>query len=261
MRRARSSAPARSGGVLLAIRAGGSRGRLGVPAAGPAHDHAAAAAWRRRSRPTCSGCSSCRCSAGARGRAASFGTGALAAFVATPCAGPFLGAALGTALLLPLAGSVLVFAALGLGLAIPFLVDRLHSRSAKRAAQAGPVDGAAAALPRHPDGGDRRRVPVAALSAGRVSARCWSACSPPRCCRGAASWPGGRQRKGQSAKRWSAIAARSVVVLAAVIVGAAARRRRESRRSPARSRGAKRWSPSTCSRAVRCSSISPPTGA
>src|SRR5262249_39804505 len=48
--------------------------------------------------------------------AGSFGTGALAAFVATPCAGPFLGAALGTALLLPLAGSVLVFAALGFGL-------------------------------------------------------------------------------------------------------------------------------------------------
>jgi thiol:disulfide interchange protein len=42
--------------------------------------------------------------------------------VATPCAGPFLGAALGTALLLPLAGSILVFAALGLGLALPFVV-------------------------------------------------------------------------------------------------------------------------------------------
>jgi DsbC/DsbD-like thiol-disulfide interchange protein/cytochrome c biogenesis protein CcdA len=52
----------------------------------------------------------------------SFGTGALAAFVATPCAGPFLGAALGTALLLPIYGSVAVFAALGLGLAIPFLL-------------------------------------------------------------------------------------------------------------------------------------------
>jgi DsbC/DsbD-like thiol-disulfide interchange protein/cytochrome c biogenesis protein CcdA len=51
----------------------------------------------------------------------SFGTGALAAFVATPCAGPFLGTALGTALLLPLSGSVLVFAALGLGLALPFV--------------------------------------------------------------------------------------------------------------------------------------------
>jgi thiol:disulfide interchange protein len=54
--------------------------------------------------------------------AGSFGTGALAAFVATPCAGPFLGAALGTALLLPPAGSVGVFAALGFGLALPFLV-------------------------------------------------------------------------------------------------------------------------------------------
>jgi DsbC/DsbD-like thiol-disulfide interchange protein/cytochrome c biogenesis protein CcdA len=54
--------------------------------------------------------------------AGSFATGALAAFVATPCAGPFLGAALGTALLLPPAGSVAVFAALGLGLALPFLL-------------------------------------------------------------------------------------------------------------------------------------------
>jgi DsbC/DsbD-like thiol-disulfide interchange protein/cytochrome c biogenesis protein CcdA len=52
----------------------------------------------------------------------SFGTGALAAFVATPCAGPFLGAALGTALLLPFYGSIAVFAALGLGLALPFLL-------------------------------------------------------------------------------------------------------------------------------------------
>nr|WP_314446836.1 protein-disulfide reductase DsbD domain-containing protein [uncultured Sphingomonas sp.] len=51
-----------------------------------------------------------------------FATGALAAFVATPCAGPFMGAALGTALLLPAAGALLVFAGLGLGLALPFLL-------------------------------------------------------------------------------------------------------------------------------------------
>jgi DsbC/DsbD-like thiol-disulfide interchange protein/cytochrome c biogenesis protein CcdA len=57
--------------------------------------------------------------------AGSFGTGALAAFVATPCAGPFLGAALGTALLLPPIGSVAVFAALGLGLGLPFLAIAL----------------------------------------------------------------------------------------------------------------------------------------
>ncbi|WP_223276452.1 protein-disulfide reductase DsbD family protein [Sphingomonas daechungensis] len=52
----------------------------------------------------------------------SFGAGALAAFVATPCAGPFLGVALGAALLLPPAGSIAVFAALGLGLALPFVL-------------------------------------------------------------------------------------------------------------------------------------------
>jgi len=51
-----------------------------------------------------------------------FATGALAAFVATPCAGPFMGAALGTALLLPTAGALLVFAGLGLGVGLPFLL-------------------------------------------------------------------------------------------------------------------------------------------
>jgi thiol:disulfide interchange protein len=60
--------------------------------------------------------------AGETNPAGSFGTGALAAFVATPCSGPFMGAALGTALLLPIWASVLVFAALGVGLALPFLV-------------------------------------------------------------------------------------------------------------------------------------------
>jgi DsbC/DsbD-like thiol-disulfide interchange protein/cytochrome c biogenesis protein CcdA len=52
----------------------------------------------------------------------SFGAGALASFVATPCAGPFLGIALGTALLLPPVWSIAVFAALGLGLGLPFVV-------------------------------------------------------------------------------------------------------------------------------------------
>ncbi len=50
-----------------------------------------------------------------------FATGALAAFVATPCAGPFMGAALGAALVLPWPAALAVFAGLGLGLALPFL--------------------------------------------------------------------------------------------------------------------------------------------
>jgi thiol:disulfide interchange protein len=51
-----------------------------------------------------------------------FVTGALAAFVATPCAGPFMGVALGAALLLPWPAALAVFAGLGLGLALPFLL-------------------------------------------------------------------------------------------------------------------------------------------
>ncbi|HEY0269853.1 MAG TPA: thioredoxin family protein [Sphingomonas sp.] len=60
--------------------------------------------------------------AGKGGMAGAFWTGALAAFVATPCTGPFMAAALGVALLLPVAAALLVFAGLGLGLASPFLL-------------------------------------------------------------------------------------------------------------------------------------------
>ncbi|GAO40911.1 putative thiol-disulfide interchange protein [Sphingomonas changbaiensis NBRC 104936] len=55
------------------------------------------------------------------GPAGAFWTGALAAFVATPCTGPFMAAALGAALVLPAAGALAVFGGLGLGLALPFL--------------------------------------------------------------------------------------------------------------------------------------------
>ena len=58
----------------------------------------------------------------AGGPAGAFWTGALAAFIATPCTGPFMGVALGAALLLPAAGAMAVFAGLGLGLALPFLL-------------------------------------------------------------------------------------------------------------------------------------------
>jgi thiol:disulfide interchange protein len=56
------------------------------------------------------------------GTAGAFWTGALAAFVATPCTGPFMGAALGAALVLPEAAALAIFAGLGLGLALPFLL-------------------------------------------------------------------------------------------------------------------------------------------
>jgi DsbC/DsbD-like thiol-disulfide interchange protein/cytochrome c biogenesis protein CcdA len=56
------------------------------------------------------------------GRTSAFATGALAAFVATPCTGPFMAAALGATLVLPAAGALAVFGGLGLGLALPFLL-------------------------------------------------------------------------------------------------------------------------------------------
>ncbi len=55
------------------------------------------------------------------GTSGAFWTGALAAFVATPCTGPFMAVAMGTALVLPAYAAMLVFAGLGLGLALPFL--------------------------------------------------------------------------------------------------------------------------------------------
>lgn len=54
--------------------------------------------------------------------AGAFATGLLAAFAATPCTGPFMAAALGAALLLPVPEALMLFAMLGLGLALPFLL-------------------------------------------------------------------------------------------------------------------------------------------
>jgi thiol:disulfide interchange protein DsbD len=57
-----------------------------------------------------------------QGLAGSFFTGVLAAVVATPCTAPFMGAALAFALSQPAVVMLAVFLALGLGLALPFLV-------------------------------------------------------------------------------------------------------------------------------------------
>jgi thiol:disulfide interchange protein len=55
--------------------------------------------------------------------------------VATPCTGPFMAAAMGAALLLPVAQALLIFAGLGFGLALPFLaiayIPALRSRMPK----------------------------------------------------------------------------------------------------------------------------------
>ena len=56
------------------------------------------------------------------GLAGSFATGVLATAVATPCTAPFMGPALGFALTLPAASALLVFTALGVGMASPYLL-------------------------------------------------------------------------------------------------------------------------------------------
>ena len=57
-----------------------------------------------------------------QGLAGSFFTGVLAVVVASPCTAPFMGTALGYAITQPAALALTVFAALGLGLALPFLL-------------------------------------------------------------------------------------------------------------------------------------------
>jgi thiol:disulfide interchange protein len=76
--------------------------------------------------------------ASAGGTAGAFWTGALAAFVATPCTGPFMAAALGAALVLPVAAALAVFAGLGLGLALPFLILGFVPAARRRLPRPGP---------------------------------------------------------------------------------------------------------------------------
>lgn len=56
-----------------------------------------------------------------QGDRAAFFTGVLACLVASPCTAPFMGVALGAALALPAPAGLAIFAALGLGLALPIL--------------------------------------------------------------------------------------------------------------------------------------------
>jgi thiol:disulfide interchange protein len=60
--------------------------------------------------------------AGKSGLTSSLFDGALATVVATPCTAPFMGSALGFALSQPAYVALLIFASLGLGMAVPYLV-------------------------------------------------------------------------------------------------------------------------------------------
>ncbi|WP_291298656.1 protein-disulfide reductase DsbD [Elioraea sp.] len=54
------------------------------------------------------------------GKAGAFFTGTLAVLVATPCTAPFMAAAIGAAFAMPAAATLAVFAALGVGMALPY---------------------------------------------------------------------------------------------------------------------------------------------
>ena len=72
------------------------------------------------------------------GRRGSFFTGILACVVASPCTAPFMGAALGAAVLMPWPMAMGVFLALGLGLALPMLALSFSPALARRMPRPGP---------------------------------------------------------------------------------------------------------------------------
>lgn len=65
-------------------------------------------------------------------------TGVLAVAVASPCTAPFMGASLGLAVTLPTAQALAVFAALGLGMALPYLLASAWPALARALPRPGP---------------------------------------------------------------------------------------------------------------------------
>ena len=66
------------------------------------------------------------------GYAGSFFTGVLATVVASPCSAPFMGSALGFAMTQPAVTALTIFAALGFGMAAPFLLLTLSPATLRR---------------------------------------------------------------------------------------------------------------------------------
>ena len=75
-----------------------------------------------------------RLSPGSRGGGyrESFFSGVLATVVATPCTAPFMGAALGAAVALPTPQALLIFTAIGIGMALPYVLLSMAPRLLRR---------------------------------------------------------------------------------------------------------------------------------
>ncbi len=102
------------------------------------------------------------------GLAGTFFTGVLATIVATPCTAPFMGAALGFALIAPAAVAIGIFLALGLGLAAPYLVASLTYRWQRLLPKPGTVDGIRQTAARLPALWHGRVAPLGADPGGRT---------------------------------------------------------------------------------------------
>lgn len=76
--------------------------------------------------------------AGCNNSRSAFITGVLAVFVAAPCTGPFMGAALGASATLPAPAAMAIFVGLGAGLALPFLILSASPGLAARLPRPGP---------------------------------------------------------------------------------------------------------------------------
>jgi thiol:disulfide interchange protein/DsbC/DsbD-like thiol-disulfide interchange protein len=68
----------------------------------------------------------------AEGQRSAFFTGVLATVVATPCTAPFMGAAIGAALIRPPVEALAIFAALGVGMAAPYVILSFWPTLARR---------------------------------------------------------------------------------------------------------------------------------
>ena len=203
--------------------------------------------------------------AGRAGYAGSFFTGALATVAATPCTAPFMGVAVGFAVTQPWPTALLVFEALGLGLALPFLVVDAGAGVAPSAAHARPVDDARAAAA----GVSALRIGgVAGMGrepAGRAARRRRRA-GRPRAHRLRRVAPRPRGRRSGAASRLASVLALALVVVA-VALGALASpapppglRPRARRRARAGSRSARSVWRSCAPRAAPSSSTSRPRG-
>jgi thiol:disulfide interchange protein/DsbC/DsbD-like thiol-disulfide interchange protein len=156
------------------------------------------------------------------GYAGSFFAGALATLAATPCTAPFMGAAVGFALAQPWATSLVVFEALGLGFALPYMVLTL-------------VPSWRRLLPRPGPWMARLRQVLAVPLYGSVAWLLWvvseqagaggaAAALAGLVLIGVATWFYGASRGGRARGRWAANAAAGLLVVAAVgadlVVGA-----------------------------------------